>query len=613
VQLGKGKVVVQRFDPNADKAIADRCTRVGIKPADLRSSSTTSLSVDRHWQGLRLLFGGKQKVLEQFTPTSSFMAEALLTPAIKEVTTEQKRKFGYMEWPVMATGQQTPGGIGWNMLRTIDQIAKRYEFQNFKDDDAPLLPQDLDTLFLFRPKDLTDRQKYVFDQFLMHGGTLVVFADAAEYAIGPNRQFTRVPFGLDAAGSERKLQDQLLHYGIDWKPKLIADMAQESYTPRDRMTASFEYLALQQQTAFGPQFSWVPYPYFFHAMAGDWSRTAEQLAKDDRGKVDPALAAQYAKMFGSGMPTDDFLFQSFKQIGRGPGFYWPTWVGLRERAGGVPDMPEGVTGRVLLRSSPAALAEDPPPNLDPLGAGDGRARQAQLQKFLQKLTERFRSEPRMQAPLMVDVRGTFATFFAGDRPKRPSEIKEEQAKKAEAEKKAAAAGKDGETKPDEAKTDGTKPDEVGPPPPTPVADETPKAASEPEPLRQGTKPGRIVMVGDADFVRDDFVRGDMRQAGGPWSNLGPLFFAQLLDWLAEDRDLIELQSRVPVDRTMKFLAEDAVPTNDARLAEQAVRAKTNWLRGLNIVLPCGLLAAFGLLVFLVRRAQKRSFLASLSS
>ena len=103
VQLGKGKVVVQRLDPNADKAIADEATRVGIKPLELRSQSSTSLSVDRHWQGLRFVYGGgKQKVIPQWAPGSSFLAEAVVTPAIKEVLTEQKRKIGYMEWPAVS-------------------------------------------------------------------------------------------------------------------------------------------------------------------------------------------------------------------------------------------------------------------------------------------------------------------------------------------------------------------------------------------------------------------------------------------------------------------------------------------------------------------------------
>jgi hypothetical protein len=433
VQLGKGKVVVQRFDPNADVATEQRAKRLGVQSLDLRSNTSTSVSVDRHWQGLRLVYGGgKQKVISQFVPGSSFLAEAVLTPAIKEVATEQKRKFGFMEWPATAVGSQQPGGIGWNTLRTIEGIGKRYEFQNYKDEDGALLPADCDTLFLFRPKELTDRVKYVLDQFLMRGGTLVLFADAAEYALGPQRSLTKIPLAIDATGSKQTFVDQLLHYGIEWKPKLVADMFADTHRPSQQV----EYLAVPARNAFGQTVAQpVAYPYFFHPMAFDWSKAADALAKSASGEVDKAAADSYRQRFGTGMPSDEFLFKAFRAQGRGPGLYWPTWVGLREKAAGAPDLPPGVDGRVLLRSSPAALVEDPPQSLNPLGF-DPAQRQAEQAKFSTKLNERYRAEPRQQVPLMVDVRGTFTSFFAGqERPKRPSEIKEEEAKKAAAEPK----------------------------------------------------------------------------------------------------------------------------------------------------------------------------------
>lgn len=609
VQLGRGRVVVQRFDPNADKAIADRCQRIGVKQVDLQSKTSTSISVDRHWQGLRLVYGGgKQKVIAQFGPTSSFVAEAALTPAIKEVMTDQKRKIGYMEWPANAAGQQTPGGIGWNALRTVEVVAKRYEFQNFKDDDGALLPADLETLFLFRPKDLTDRQKYVLDQFVVRGGTLVVFADAAEYAIGPNRVFAKIPFQVDAQGSKKQFGDQLLSYGIDWKQKVLADMAEVAHTPRERIMQGFEYFAVPQMGTFGQQLVWVAYPYFFHAKDFDWKKVADELSKDERGQPDKELAEIFRKLFVPGMPSDDFLFKSFKQIGRGPGFYWPTWVGLRQRAGGVLDLPENVEGRVLLWSSPDVLVEDPPQMLNPIGQNPA-TRQAELDKFRQKLGERFKAEPRQQAPLMVQVKGRFSSFFAGaERPKRPSEIKEAEAAAKEKEDKDAGPTEKGK-KPDE--TPETKKPVDGPEAQKPV--DAPKPPPEPEPFLKGDKPGRIVMIGDSDFVRDDLVRGDYAQAGGPYSTMGAVFFLGLVDWIAEDSDLVALQARVPIDRTLKLVEEQATPNADARLQEQTLRSRTSWLRGLNVVLPAGLLAAFGLCVFLVRRAQKRTFLASLGS
>lgn len=620
VQLGKGKVVLQRLDPNSDKAIADKATRVGVQPQNLRSQSATSLSLDQHWQGLRLVYGGgRQEVLPTFLPQSSFAAEALLTPKIKEVLTETKRKFGYMEWPVQAMGGRQPSGTGWNVVRTHEGIKKRYEFQNLKDEDGALLPDDLDALFLFRPKDLTDRQKYVLDQFVLGGGTLVVFADAVEYGIGEQRLFNKIPMAIDASGSEQPFTRQLDHYGLEWRPQLLADMARQAHTARDLLRAPFEYFAVVQQNAMGyRQAVPVAYPYFFHPVHTNWADVADQLARDPEGQVDEALARRYRETFVPGMPADDFLFQVFHKLNRGPGFYWPTWVGLRQRAGGGPDLPEGVEGRVLLWSSPAVLVEDPPQMLNPVGR-DARQMRQQLDAFMQKLNERLRAEPRQQAPLMAEVKGRFTSFFAGkERPKRPSEIKEEQAKR-EADAAAAAAGNDRpDAEPDVDKPDADKPDAVKPVKgdagPEPPAAET-KAEGTPAERAMRTaaeKPGRIVLIGDATFLQDDVIRGDYSQTGGPFSGqLAMPFFAQLLDWLSEDQDLVALQSRAPADRALEIVAPATTPNADPRVAEQALRRKTQWLQALNVFVPCAALALFGAIVMLVRRNQKRAFLASL--
>ena len=596
-QLGKGRVTVTRLDPNSDKAVTDKATRLGIQPQALRSQSATSVSLDQHWQGLRLRYGDKQTVVPAFWPTSTFQAEAIVTPKIKEALTEQKRRFGYMEWPATAVGQRQPGSVGWTRVRTHEGIQKRYEFQNLKDEDGALLPDDVDTLFLFRPKELTDRQKYVLDQFLLGGGTLVVFADAAEYALGPQRLMTRIPFAIDANGSGFAFVVQLRSYGDDWRPRLVADKALQAYQPRDPLRAPWEYFAVPVTSSVGiRQAVPIAYPYFFHAVATDWADVADQLAKDPGGRLDEQLARRYRETFVPGLPSDEFLFQAFKKINRGPGLYWPTWVGLREQLG-APDLPDGVDGRVLMWSSPLALVEDPPQRLDPVGR-DPMQMRAQIDAFNQQLEERLRAEPRLQAPLMVEVEGRFRSFFAGrERPKRPSEIAEEQAP----DKDAGEPGEDAAAEPGD-------PDDG----PQPASEQDAAAAPRERAMRVETeRPGRIVVIGDATFLRDDVLGGDYQQLGGPYSGqLALPFFAQLLDWLAEDEDLVGLQSRTPTDRSMSFVAAEDTAGVDARDAEQRLRDKTRLLIVFNVVAPCALLAGFGLLVWCARRTQTRALLAS---
>jgi len=600
VELGKGRVVVQRFDPNSDKAITETAVRLGIDPIQLRSQSASSLSLDQHWQGLRLLYGGgKQKVVKTFVPSSSFQAEALVAPKIKEVMTAERTRFGYMEWPAQKRRGRRASGVGWTRVRTHEGLKARYEFQNVKDEDGALLPDELGTLFLFRPSNLDDRQRYVIDQFLMGGGTVVIFADAAEYRIDAERTFAKVPMSIDKQGSTTSFVEQLRHYGIEWKPRVVCDMEPGAGAAPIRM--EWEYMAVPMRGQNGvTEYRPVQYPYFCHPVNVDWRKAADLLAKDVTGNVDQRLAEQYRKTLRHGMPADDFLFAGFKKsANRGPGFYWPTWTGLRERAGGVTDLPEGVEGRVLLWSSPLALLEDPPFSLDPIGSNP-QEWAPRIQKFIGNLNDRLKAETRQQAPLMAEVKGTFSSFFAGrDRPKRPSQIQEDKNNE-----KNADNNKDAEPKP------GGNPDEQGP---QPAVEEASEPVEQERAMRtESTSPGHVVIVGDATFLRDD-VLSDYKQIGGPVSGGKAMpFFAQMLDWLTGDKDLIELQTRVAADRTMKLVESSAEDNADPRGAEQALRRKTSWLVWLNVILPCLVLSMFGIALWLVRRNQKRAFLASLN-
>ena len=638
VQVGKGKVVVERVDPNSDKKIADEARAVGIKPAELSDRTSSSLQVKVAWQGIRLVYGGqKQKVLEQIASLYSWQLEAAITPAIREVLTKERHKVGFMEWPMdPAPGaQQGQGGAGWGAMRQTPEISKRYDFVDVKDQEGVLVPEDIDTLFLYRPKLLTDRQKYVVDQFLMRGGNLVVFADVADYQIGQYRTFNRAQgFSLDAVGSTEKWLDQLLSYGVQIKEKLVADAIPDAMQGQPG-----EYMCALRPMGAQMYPQPVAYPYFFHPLAVDWRTKADQLATNAAtGVLDKELADQYRKNLHPGIDADDFLFTFFKKRGRGPGFYWPCWTDLRRKNGEL-DLPTGVQGRVLLWSSPITIVEEPPQDLNPLRGQDAQQQNASYQKFRLALNEKLqaRSEIREQAPLMVDLRGRFHSFFDGkERPKRASEIKEEEdAKKAaEAARKAAEdkaaedkakAGQEPAKEPaapvDPPKKGGPRADEpqepqrpmplpqgpIGPPKPADQDAAKAPAIEEAAPLTASAADGHLVVVGDADFLRDDLVRNEYGQRGGPASTLGFTFFSQLLDWLAQDQDLIELQSRVSVQRALQLVSEKPgeAPADFEKRRDQM---KTR-LQLLNILLPILVLGGIGIVVYMGRRAQKRSFLS----
>ena len=66
---------------------------------------------------------------------------------------------------------------------------------------------------------------------------------------------------------------------------------------------------------------------------------------------------------------------------------------------------------------------------------------------------------------------------------------------------------------------------------------------------------------------------------------------------------------MPSDRTLTLVEASSKPNEDPRNAEQALRYKTSLLVWVNVIVPSLLLSAFGMTLWLIRRNQKRVFLA----
>ncbi|MCA8942678.1 MAG: hypothetical protein KDB80_08995, partial [Planctomycetes bacterium] len=314
-----------------------------------------------------------------------------------------------------------------------------------------------------------------------------------------------------------------------------------------------------------------------------------EFAKESDGTVDQSLAASYAKAFQPGID------EAVKGVGA-PGMFWPCEVELAEI------VPDGVQGRVLLRSSPLALDTSPPQHLNPFGrARLPQQQQADFLKFYNGIKGRLASEPRRQYGLMVELNGEFSSFFEGKKaPMSPA------AKKAEEERKA-LTGEGADEK--EEGADEPAPD-VGP---EPAAEDEENLVKDPAPILASTKPGRLIVVGDASFLRDDIAANQYARMGGPVSfPSGARFLVNLLDWLASDQDLFELRNKIGSDRTLRLFGDDE-KGGDLQRYNERVRDKEFWLRTINIALPCGLLLVFGLVVFVRRRTAKRAFLENLGS
>jgi ABC-2 type transport system permease protein len=143
--------------------------------------------------------------------------------------------------PPMSPFGMAAGGKGFSWLR--DTLGEEHHLTD-TDLKTGQVPDEADLLLLVAPDSLDDKQLFAVDQFLMHGGTVVVAS---------------APFDVETQGalSARKhdsgLQDWLAHKGITLEPSMVLDPQNAAFPiPVNRQIAGF----VVQETQL------VDYPYF---------------------------------------------------------------------------------------------------------------------------------------------------------------------------------------------------------------------------------------------------------------------------------------------------------------------------------------------------------------
>ena len=111
-------------------------------------------------------------------------------------------------------GQPQQPIASWNMIN--EQLAQEYTVQPV-DLTTGQAPTGIDTLLVVMPQNMTDKERFAIDQFLMRGGSVIVAA--GNYAIAANP----MTGGLELQPVEGNLREMLLHYGIDVQQTLVMD------------------------------------------------------------------------------------------------------------------------------------------------------------------------------------------------------------------------------------------------------------------------------------------------------------------------------------------------------------------------------------------------------
>lgn len=218
-QAGKGKIVIEKYDPQPDSDAEDSARLDGVEGAPLQSG-------EKFYMGLAVSLLDSKEAIGFLQPNRERMLEYDISRAITRVITPEKPVVGVMSsLPVfgmpsnpmmMQMGQR--GQQPWAVITELknDFTVKRVEMTADKIDD------DIKVLVVIHPKDITDAAQYAIDQFVLRGGKLIAFLDANCLIDSRGQQN---PMMAQMGGGGSTLDKLLKAWGVNFEnSKVVADM-----------------------------------------------------------------------------------------------------------------------------------------------------------------------------------------------------------------------------------------------------------------------------------------------------------------------------------------------------------------------------------------------------
>jgi ABC-type uncharacterized transport system involved in gliding motility auxiliary subunit len=174
---GGGRLVLEEYDPKPDSDSEEWAQRYGVEPQQ------TSPFGQPVYFGLVAVSGSSQQVMAGLNPRTEATLEYDVTRLITRVAWPEKPVIGVMS-SLKVLGE--PMNPMMMMQRRRQQTDQGWlVFQELKKDytvrevemESDSIPQEITTLVVVHPKNLTDKALFALDQFVLRGGRLIALVD----------------------------------------------------------------------------------------------------------------------------------------------------------------------------------------------------------------------------------------------------------------------------------------------------------------------------------------------------------------------------------------------------------------------------------------------------
>jgi ABC-type uncharacterized transport system involved in gliding motility auxiliary subunit len=305
-QASKGKIEIQKLDPEPDSDAEDSAKLDGIEPRMLNIGDTFYL-------GLSVTMLDQKDTIPFLDPRAGRQLEYEISRAISRVMTPDKPTLGIMS-PLPIAGQASPmmmrgrqgGAPPWFFYSELKRTFNVKEIATSVDK----IPDDVKVLVLIHPKALTDATQYAIDQFVLRGGKLIAFLDP----LAVLDQQAGGPMGM-GAGSSSSLDKLLKAWGLTFdSTKVVADL---NYVARMQQGRMPTVLALTEKAVNKDDVLTTGNDSMMLAFAGVFSGTPADGLKEtvliksskDSQLIDPMMA-----QMGGEQIIKDFKASGTEQI-----------------------------------------------------------------------------------------------------------------------------------------------------------------------------------------------------------------------------------------------------------------------------------------------------------
>jgi len=177
-QAGKGRITVEKFDPQPDSDAEDAAALDGVEAQQMPDGN-------RFYLGLALSYGERRLALPALSLDREQLLEYDLSRAIAQAETKTKPIIGVMT-PTSIFG--SPGmpmmGVPPSQKQVfIGELERDFNLRRVRM-DADRIDDDIKVLLVVHPKEISDRAQYAIDQFVMRGGKLIAMVDPFSYFDG---------------------------------------------------------------------------------------------------------------------------------------------------------------------------------------------------------------------------------------------------------------------------------------------------------------------------------------------------------------------------------------------------------------------------------------------